>query len=339
MFVLQAVCIQPISTRWNPSDSPTRNVDLVPPVPFSICLDLPFESLLALAPASGLRRFLSNWARLALLLVGGKLSAWTWTDSGRFAHYAKSSYPYGWASRSPPSSIDFDKTLGFPGEGPIWIWFIFVFSFGPPGSSLYSFACARHCPGCSLSFAHSVTSRSCHVAAMPLVDSHGQLEPRDRGDVRRAAERASLMLTDGRPVQPKTRDNREVLLQKFDTWLRASGDSLGSLIDAPSPDVDRINTLLELYGRELFRAGRPYNHYAETLNGISSRRPRLRRSLQQAWNLAVSWLREEPGSHHVALPWQCLVALVTTSWMWGWIHPGTVLGWCDSDWRGGYRST
>jgi len=115
------------------------------------------------------------------------------------------------------------------------------------------------------------------------------------------------------------------LLQKFDTWLKASGDSLGSLIDAPSPDVDRINTLPELYGRELFRAGRPYNHYAETLNGISSRRPRLRRSLQQAWNLAVSWLREEPGSHHVALPWQCLVALVTTSWMWGWIQVAGIL--------------
>ena len=47
-----------------------------------------------------------------------------------------------------------------------------------------------------------------------------------------------------------------------------------------------LNRLLELYGRELFRAGRPYNHYAETLNAVSSRRPRLRRCLQQAWNLA-----------------------------------------------------
>ena len=312
-------------TRWNPSDSPTRNVEVVPPVPFSICLDLPFESLLALSSASGLRRFLSNWARLALLVVGRKLSAWTWVDSGRFSHYSKSAYPYGWASRGSSGFLDFDKTLGFPGEGPVWIWFIFVFSSYPPGFHLGSLDFVRHFLLCSQSFAHSVNPCSCLAAAMPVVDSHGQLEPRDRGDVRRAAERAALLLTDGRPVQPKTRDNREALLQKFDTWLRATGDSVRGLVDAQDPDVDRINTLLELYGRDLFRAGRPYNHYAETLNAISSRRPRLRRSLQQAWNLAFSWLKEEPGSHHVALPWQCPVAPVTTSWMWGWFQVAGIL--------------
>lgn len=73
--VCLAGCLYPAylfaPTRWNPSDSPTRNVDLVPPVPFSICLGLPFESLLALASASGLRRFLSNWARLVLCWLGG----------------------------------------------------------------------------------------------------------------------------------------------------------------------------------------------------------------------------------------------------------------------------
>ena len=327
--VCLAGCLYPAylfaPTRWNPSDSPTRNVEIVPPVPFSICLDLPFGSLLALSACSGLRRFLSNWARLALLLLGGKLSSWTWFDSGRFSHYSKSAYPYGWASRGGFGFLDFDRTLGFPGEGPVWIWFIFVFSLCPPGRHFASLDFARLFPLCSLSFAHSVNFSSCHVVAMPVVESHGQLEPRDRGDVKRAAERASLLLTDGRPVQPKTRDNRENLLQKFDTWLKASGDSISGLIDAQDPDIDRINTLLELYGRELFRVGRPYNHYAETLNAISSRRPRLRRSLQQAWNLAVSWLREEPGSHHVALPWQCLIALVTTSWMWGWIQVAGIL--------------
>ena len=111
---------------------------------------------------------------------------------------------------------------------------------------------ARPFPLCPLSFAHSVNPSSCHVAAMPVVESHGQLEPRDRGDVRRAAERAALLLSDGRPVQPKTRDNREALLLKFDIWLKASGDSVAGLIDVQDPDVDRVNTLLELYGRDLF---------------------------------------------------------------------------------------
>lgn len=63
---------------------------------------------------------------------------------------------------------------------------------------------ARPFPLCPLSFAHSVNPSSCHVAAMPVVESHGQLEPRDRGDVRRAAERAALLLTDGRPGQPRS---------------------------------------------------------------------------------------------------------------------------------------
>ena len=38
----------------------------------------------------------------------------------------------------------------------------------------------------------------------------------------------------------------------------------------------------------------------------------------------MTWLREEPGSHHVALPWQ-LVALLTTSWFWGWRHGAGIL--------------
>ena len=83
--------------------------------------------------------------------------------------------------------------------------------------------------------------------------------------------------------------------------------------------------MLERYGRELFRAGRPYNHYAETLNAISSKKPKLRRCLQQSWNLAVAWLREEPGSHHVALPWQCMVALICTAWLWGWFQVAGIL--------------
>lgn len=43
--------------RRNPADCLTRNVDFPHPVPSSICGSCCFDSLLALAPASGLRRF------------------------------------------------------------------------------------------------------------------------------------------------------------------------------------------------------------------------------------------------------------------------------------------
>ena len=76
--------------------------------------------------------------------------------------------------------------------------------------------------------------------------------------------------------------------------------------------------LLVRYGRQLFEAGWPYSHYSEVINAVSSREPALRRSLQMAWDLAFAWLREEPHSHHVALPWQVLVAAITTALIWGW---------------------
>ena len=101
--------------------------------------------------------------------------------------------------------------------------------------------------------------------------------------------------------------------------------ALDELLMCAAPDVEALNILLEKYGRELFRSGRPYGHYSETLNAVSAKRPRLRRSLQPAWGLAYSWLRQEPPSHHLALPWQALLALLVTAWMWGWSRVAGVL--------------
>ena len=44
----------------------------------------------------------------------------------------------------------------------------------------------------------------------------------------------------------------------------------------------------------------------------------MRRCLQPAWDVAFAWLREEPRTHHVALPWQGLLAIIATALMWGW---------------------
>ncbi len=325
--VALAGCLYPsylfAPTRWNPADCPTRDVDFPAPVDHGFAHELDFDSLLSLVPSSGLRRFLSNWARLSLLFLGGKLPWWDWKDSGRFVHYSKTAYPYGWARRSQAPPMDFDGTLGFPGEGPNFSA-LFVLLVSPCLSVGFRSGvrpCLFSCCACCSGILFSVPL----VSAMPCPAELEVLRPRDRGDIRQAADRQDLLLTDGRPVQPRTKDNRDTLLGKLDDWLKTLGESLSDYLDGSDPDIDRINNMLERYGRELFRAGRPYNHYAETLNAISSKRPRLRRSLQQSWNLAVAWLREEPGSHHVALPWQCLVALICTAWLWGWFQVAGIL--------------
>ena len=83
--------------------------------------------------------------------------------------------------------------------------------------------------------------------------------------------------------------------------------------------------MLERYGRAQYKAGRPYGHYAETINAVSAKRPRIRRSLQQAWDLAYAWLRKEPPIHHVALPWHAMLALLTTAIAWGWTREAGVI--------------
>ena len=340
-------------TRFNPGDCPTRNVQVPAPSCHGFVTGLDFQALLKLNSPSGLKRHLANWARLFLILLGGRLPWWSWRDSARFGHYAKSTYPFAFSS-SPEVVLGFDKTLGFPGEGPMWIWFFFVLLPEPPFASSFGFSlsfdfllnAAGRCSCCLLCLDRPCQGsrfgnrrQSLLVSAMPIVDSHGSLEPRDRGDVRRASGRQQILLVEGRAVQPKTKDAREGLLAKFDEWLHQTGDSLAYLVDTPEVDIDRVNSVLELYGRELFKAGRPYNHFAETLNAISSRRPRLRKNLQQAWNLAMTWLREEPGSHHVALPWQGIVAVISTAFCWGWIQVAGILGWCDSNWRSSFSLT
>ena len=123
----------------------------------------------------------------------------------------------------------------------------------------------------------------------------------------------------------KTKRGREKLLDSFSQWLLSNGVSFEDFLNAEVTDLDMVNLLLEKYGRELFKAGRPYGHYSELVNAVGSLRPRFRRSLQGAWDLAYSWLRHEPPSHHVALPWQPMVALLVTSFCWGWVRVAGVI--------------
>lgn len=47
--------------------------------------------------------------------------------------------------------------------------------------------------------------------------------------------------------------------------------------------------------------------------------------MQGAWDLGYSWKRLEPGEHHVAMPPQILLAMVATSFLWGWFRFGGCL--------------
>lgn len=47
-------------------------------------------------------------------------------------------------------------------------------------------------------------------------------------------------------------------------------------------------------------------------------RPSLKKNLSPAWDLAFSWLQDEPHVHHPALPLSVLLAMSTLSLLWGW---------------------
>ncbi|CAE7546574.1 unnamed protein product [Symbiodinium sp. CCMP2592] len=145
----------------------------------------------------------------------------------------------------------------------------------------------------------------------------GPLLPRERQDVERQQRRAGSQLPSGRPVQPRTRTNRETLLRSFQSWLQERGSSLEALEALPL-DPAIIGRHLTTYGRELFDSGRPYWHFSETVNAIAARIPSVRRQLQEPWDLAFSWLALEPYTHHVPMPLVLLLATLSCCLIWGW---------------------
>ena len=433
-------------TRWLPADHPTRDHDFPEVCRSLIPQEAEFKDYIPLLKLSGMKRLASNWCRLVLLLYGHLPAWWTDTDSWRYAHVNFKHYPVKRRGTLSKQIVDFDATLGYPGEGPFessadasfpklppfvktcwssrdllgsrlglglfqcldldfcarstscsvsrlalrrghrfpvgaeafWILLTLLgsgFGFGlfqclDLDFSAHSAFClalvggfwsallwfqrlsrltAQQRPRLSAgrlsslrkaSPPHSCSSSGltpkrflgilvlmcCPSLASVHVVRHGPtLVPRDGADKARAEGRGELELPQGRPVLPATQKHRDKLLAVFSEWLDGHGISLDELLMCASPDVEALNVLLEKYGRELFRSGRPYGHYSETLNAVSARRPRIRRSLQPAWDLAYSWLKQEPPSHHLALPFQALLALLVTAWMWGWSRVAGVL--------------
>ena len=296
-----------VPTRLNVADDPTR--DRCPRAP---CCGLsanqwPRSLIFSLARIPPLNRWGSNWVRLVLFLVcPSKVIPFDRSGLRR-------------------QRMDFDQTLGFPGEGPRWIslrvfsmcWVLLAVSGSRDLSAcgLVLFPCPLFLVCLCLS-----SGRTCHGAFVA---------PRNEADRLRAASRNVLgPLPVGRQVLPVTRSNREAFLNAFFVWVHDQGIDADEFFENSWGHVEDINRLLVAYGRALYAAGRPHSHYIECINAVAGFRPVLRRSLQEAWDLGFSWVRQEPSSHHVAAPFQVCLAMLTTCLIWGWTRTAGAIAFC-----------
>ena len=277
-----------VPTRLNVSDDPSRDAPLRSPSGSFDISEWDRADWYRVAEVPKLRRWCSNWVRLILSLVGP--IGLRWNDRSLYRQSFAAPHCSGFLG------LDFDSTLGFPGEGPL---------------SLRLFCLL--CP----SFVCWPWSSAAPLAMVMCCSA--MMAPRNVADLARQSRRKSMpVLPKGRPVLPVTSQNREELFRAFSTWCTSQDIPLSTLLDAALVNVEEINSILASYGRALYAGGRPYGHFAETINAVVSQRPVLRRNLQQAWDYAFAWVRSEPPTHHLACPWQVLLAIIATALTWGW---------------------
>ena len=306
-------------TRLNVADDPTRDVMLREPSSGLHLEDLSRDVLFDLGTTPKLRRWASNWLRLVLRLCGVDALLWSRRDLFRRCL----SVPY-----FPMRPMDFDSTLGYPGEGPFllhvsWtlalVFCTWISPLGLPGLLLVGacLSCLRSpCFAClSQSLVVLPFLRSFPIAvAMPI--SPKTPAERQKSEVRMAQP----PLPEGRPVLPVTGSLRDKYFKFFENWAIEEGIDLQGLLENSHQWVEEINAVVCRFGRELFTAGKTYNQYAETINSLTSLKPSLRRQMQGAWDLGFAWNRQEPTQHHVALPSIILVAMISSALMYGWLR-------------------
>ncbi len=339
-------------TRLNPADDPTRGKPLRSPTVGLFVDQWDTPDIARLSSVSHLKRFASNWVRLVVRCLGSKV-LWLSDRSLYRSSSLASSCTSSLASCSFP--MDFDSTLGFPREGPVWCSFS-LWIFDRLWTSLSFLGClCVGALGCFCSFFISCSMLTLGFALFflgmlsrfPLTlvcscggfggagvrlmwvllllasgGSHGMpLHPRNPADTSRLSARASRPpIQQGRPVLEVTSAHRKTYMRNFNRWCVEEGIDFDQLLETYFWHIEEINTILEKYGRCLYTAGWPYNHYAETINAIGALNPAIRRQLQGAWDFAYGWVRDEPPSHHRAMPWQILLALLTTALSWGWVR-------------------
>lgn len=330
-------------TRLNVADDPTRDNETRAPVQGMSGTPMTREQLFDLATLPRLRRWASNWARLILLLCSPSILLLR--DRSLYPRSSASCLRHGFKN-SPAldfSQMDFDSTLGYPGEGPatmhppismnihhlslvalcfLCLWFCFL-DFGISPMHLSGFGC------CCFAFSPRCCVVGLLLGAPPRVTAMF-LGPTTALEKKKAADRAVRpALPEGRPTLEVTTRLRERYWKVFQHWLASEGIEFEDMLRAYHLYVDEINAVLVRYGRVLYSAGKPYTVFAETVNMLSSKKPVLRRQLQGSWDFAFAWVQSEPVSHHVAMPWQVLLASITIALMWGWTDVAgcLALGW------------
>jgi hypothetical protein len=127
------------------------------------------------------------------------------------------------------------------------------------------------------------------AGAMPI-------NPRTPAENRRVFERSLRPdLASGRPVTDATLNLREKYWQAFIAWTTENGYGFEQALELYHANIEEINFVLVKYGRTLYRAGKSYNQYAETINCLVSKKPGLRRLMTAAWDLGFSWSKQEPS--------------------------------------------
>ena len=76
----------------------------------------------------------------------------------------------------------------------------------------------------------------------------------------------------------------------------------------------------------MYKSGKAYNSFAETINAVAGARPQIKKQLTQAWDYAFSWVADEPFGHHPAMPAGILIALMSLSLLWGWPQVAAAFG-------------
>ena len=153
-------------TRWNVADCPTRDLAFPEKSKSALSTYKNFEEYMALASVQPVSRWAANWLRLFTLLRDAPLS-WKLPGSAwRFAGVSFKHHPCLWGVQRPHHrQLDYDQTLGYPGEGPLprtlkfWLLFldfggfwILDFSGFWTSSLALTLAWPQHCSSLSQDF-------------------------------------------------------------------------------------------------------------------------------------------------------------------------------------------
>ena len=294
-------------TRLNVADDPTRDVEIRLPTRHSI-RELASLDLRALH-RSGLRRFAANWLRLVILVI-------------QFGNAESLKPVWNLAGICAVTTFDFIHSLLAALLSGLWIlsWICLLAHF-----------LIRAKPCRSLGFCLLFSGVSCTGIIICLgswnLSRVAAMAPGSIQERKRAEQRHGVVLTEDRVALDVTRSRRRKLLSLFQIWLwNNRGVSLLYLLNEKPADPEKISKWLVEYGREMYKSGKTYNSYAETVNAVAGARPQIRKQLTQAWDFAFSWISNEPGDHHPAMPAGILVALMSLALFWGWPQVAAVFG-------------